>query len=135
TALVEKQATREAFIGALDQSRFVHLSTHGSHDVDAPAFQCLYLSPDNASDGLLFAHELLSHDLRGLQLVTLSACETALGRFDIDDNLRGIAASFFQAGVSTIIGTLWKSEVGATQEFFSVLYRELKAGRARLEAF
>lgn len=135
TPLLNKQATREAFFDALSQSRFVHLSTHGSHDADAPAFQTVYLSPNNGSDGRLFAHELLSHDLHGLQLLTLSACETALGRFDVDDNLRGMPASFFQAGVSTVIGTLWEAEIGAAREFFTVLYRELKAGAGRLEAF
>ncbi|MFE5587174.1 CHAT domain-containing protein [Kitasatospora sp. NPDC056531] len=68
------------------------------HDAAAPAFQCLYLAPDQRSDGRLHAHELLGLELRGLDLVTLSACETALGRFDASDNPRGLPAALLLSG-------------------------------------
>ena len=57
-ALVEEQATEEAAIAALRDSRVVHLATHGRHNVDAPAFQTLYLYPTADSDGMLHAYEL-----------------------------------------------------------------------------
>ncbi len=133
--LLDAAATRQALFDALDGSRFVHLSTHGALDADAPAFQLLHLHPDGQSDGRVFAHEILSRDLRGLELLTLSACETALGRFDADDNLRGLPASFFQAGASAIVGTLWDTEATSARTFFGSLYRELKDGAARLDAF
>jgi CHAT domain-containing protein len=134
-ALVEEQATERSVLEAFNQSRYVHLSTHGWHNVNAPAFQCLYLTPDGESDGRLHAHELLSLDLRGLELLTLSACETALGRFDAGDNLRGLPASFLLAGVSTIVGTLWPVEANASEHFFTALYRQLRAGTGQLDAF
>lgn len=133
--ILEGQATEQTVLQALTESRYVHLSTHGRHNVSAPAFQSLYLTPDGGSDGRLQAHELLSLDLRGLELLTLSACETALGRYDAGDNLRGLPASFLLAGVSTIVGTLWPVEAGASEAFFSALYRELKGGANRLDAF
>jgi hypothetical protein len=133
--LLDAAATPRALFDALDGSRFVHLSTHGALDPDAPAFQLLHLHPDEHSDGRVFAHEILSRDLRGLELLTLSACETALGRFDADDNLRGLPASFFQAGASAIVGTLWDTEVTSARTFFVTLYGELKQGAARLDAF
>ena len=86
----EREATRAALIDALQRSRYVHLSTHGKHNVYAPSFQCLFLTPDQTSDGRFYAHELLSLDLAGLEVITLSACETALGRYDSADNLRGL---------------------------------------------
>ena len=133
--LLDEQATRAAVIEALQSSRYVHISTHGRHNVAAPAFQCLYLSPDDNSDGRLFAYELLSLDLRGLELLTLSACETALGRFDTADNLRGLPASFLLAGVSTLVGTLWPVAVDPAESFFTSLYQQLTLGASRLEAF
>jgi CHAT domain-containing protein len=133
--LPEPQATPAGVLAALQAARYVHLSTHGLHNVDAPAFQCLYLTPENGSDGRLFAYEVLGSDLRGLDLLTLSACETALGGFDTADNLRGLPASFLLAGVATLIGTLWPVEANASERFFVTLYRELKAGTAKLDAF
>lgn len=132
---LDAQATKERLLEALVESRYVHLSTHGRHNVHAPAFQCLYLAPDGRSDGRLHAYELLSQDLRGLELLTLSACETALGRFDTGDNLRGLPAAFLLAGVATIVGTLWPAEVNASELFFTTLYRERSAGASRLDAF
>jgi CHAT domain len=40
-------------------------------------------------------------------LVTLSACETALGRVDRADNLRGLPATLLAAGAEVVVGTLW----------------------------
>jgi CHAT domain-containing protein len=133
--VLDEQATKPAVIQALRSSRYVHISTHGRHNVAAPAFQCLYLSPDADSNARLFAYELLALDLRGLELLTLSACETALGRFDTADNLRGLPASFLLAGVATLIGTLWLVAVEPAESFFTSLYEQLKAGATRLEAF
>ena len=120
---------------ALQGSRVVHLATHGRHNVDAPAFQVLYLHPTADSDGELHAYELLGLDLRGLQLLTLSACETALGRFDLGDNIRGLPASFFITGVSSLIGTLWHVRDAVSRFFFSAFYRAYVSGTPLLDAF
>ncbi len=134
-ALVEEQASEGAAVAALQGSRVVHLATHGRHNVDAPTFQVLYLHPTADSDGELHAYELLGHDLRGLQLLTLSACETALGRFDLGDNIRGLPASFFISGVSSLIGTLWRVRDATSRFFFSAFYRAYVGGMPLLDAF
>ena len=74
-------------------SRRVHICTHGIHNVSAPPFSKHFFTPDTDSDGRLRAFELLGRDLRGLEFLTLGACETALGRFNAGDNLRGIPAA------------------------------------------
>lgn len=134
-ALVEEQATEEAVVAALQDSRVAHLATHGRHNVDAPAFQTLYLHPGADSDGVLHSYELLGLDLRGLRLLTLSACETALGRFDLGDNIRGLPASFFIAGVSALIGTLWRVRDAASRHFFAAFYRAYVDETPLLDAF
>lgn len=134
-AVVDARATEQAALAALRQSRAVHLATHGRHNVDAPAFHTLYLHPTAHTDGHLQAHELLGLDLSGLRLVTLSACETALGRFDRGDNLRGLPASFFLAGVQTLIGTLWRVRDTVSRDFFVAFYRFYLGGIPLLDAF
>ena len=133
--VAEADATEKRVAEALENSRFVHLATHGRHNVDSPAFQCMYFTPDAQADGILYAHEILEYDLRGLDLLTLSACDTALGRFDLSDNLRGLPAAMLLSGVSTLVGTLWQVEDAAATRFFESLYRRLEAEEPCLDAF
>jgi CHAT domain-containing protein len=133
-ALTGSAATKSAVIEALATSRRVHLASHGAHRVSAPAFQCVYLSGEKGED-VLYAYEVLKLDLRGVELVTLSACETALGRFDVSDNLRGFSANLLIAGVSTIIGTLWNVETNAAAFFFEQFYAALHQGAQIGDAF
>lgn len=131
---IDDRVTAEAVSSALRECRMVHLATHGHHPVDAPMFQCLYLYP-GASQDRLRAYEVLDHSLPSLDMVTLSACETALGRFDASDNLRGLPAACFIAGANTIVGTLWPVETTASSRFFTSFYRALAGGAEKREAF
>jgi len=133
--LLDEAATEPAFARAAKEARWLHIATHGRNRTAAPAFQTVYLHPDADSDGRLCAYEVLAHDLRGVDLVTLSACETALGRIDISDNPRGLPACLFLAGASTIIGTLWEVNSEASALFFSTLYKRLAKGESKLAAF
>src|SRR5262249_40551295 len=96
--VLDEAVTEPAFSHALQTRRYVHLRAHGRHNVDAPLFQTVFLTPGEGHDGRLRAHEVLSLDLRGLDVVTLGACETALGRIDPSDNLRGMPAALLLAG-------------------------------------
>lgn len=133
--LRDQAATEAAFLDALARYRYVHLSTHGRHNADAPSFQVVYLSPEPSSDGCLYVHELTDVDMRGLEVLSLSACETALGRFDAGDNLRGLPARCFLSGAQTIITTLWEANAEASKEFFATFYERLHAGESKLDAF
>jgi len=133
--LLDAQAGEPAVIDALRNATFVHIATHGEQRPTAPGFHTLRVAADAGGDGDVFAHELLGLDLRGLELVTLSACETALGRFDTGDNPHGIPATLFLAGARTVIGTLWQVETFASQTFFTTLYQSLAAGAAKRRAF
>jgi CHAT domain-containing protein len=133
-ARVNRDVTRRALLDAFKTSRRVHIATHGRHLADAPLFQSLYL-PEGAGYAPIHAYEFLGLDLRHVDLVTLSACETALGRFDLGDNLRGLPAVLFLCGVRTIVGTLWEVETNAAAAFFTAFYEELQAGSTKLDAF
>jgi hypothetical protein len=129
-------ATKARLIAALSGARRVHIATHSAAHSSAPSFQHLVLAPDGTSDGIFYAYEIAGFDLRHLDLVTLSACETSLGRFDVgDNNLRGLLASFFIAGVATIVSTLWPVADEVARLFFEVFYRSLYRKNSNLEAF
>jgi CHAT domain-containing protein len=64
-------------------------------------------------------------------LVTLSACETALGRIDSGDDVIGLTRGFFYAGASSIISSLWEVDDAATYQMMTDFYRALdKRGKA-----
>lgn len=134
-SLTGSEANEQAFTTALANAQRIHIATHGLHNVSAPSFQRLYLWPDSNNDGIFFAYELLRYDLRGLDLMTLSACETSLGRVDIGDNLRGMSASALIAGAATVIGALWPVENTAAITFFGSLHTELAKGTGKRESF
>lgn len=135
-AKTDEDVTRATVREGLRTSRFVHLACHGGHNVAAPSLQCLYLTPEyEDDDGRLFCVDILGFDLRGLSLLGLSACETALGRFDAGDNLRGLSAAALTAGASSVIGTLWPTADDTSEVFFTTLYANLMAGETRLGAY
>jgi len=135
TATVGADATPRRFLAALAGARYVHVAAHGTHIEWAPWYQCLYLSPEGDGDGRVFAHDILRMDLRGVDLVTMSSCESALGRFDVNDNLRGLPAAFLAAGTSAVIGCLWPVHPDVATFFFRTLYERLAADADRRAAF
>ncbi len=134
-AWIDADATEENLLEALETCRYVHISTHGQQNVFAPMLQQLFLAPSASSDGIFHAYEVLGKNLAHVELVTLSACETALGRFDINDNLRGLVATLLIAGVRTVISTLWPVRDAVTGHFFEALYARLATRDAKLAAF
>lgn len=134
TAFTNERATHSAFMHALRTALVVHVATHGEHCPYAPAFQRVFLSNSRGSEAV-YAHELLQVDLRGLKVISFSACETALGRYDEGDNLRGLAATCFLAGAQTVLGTMWPVADDVAHVFFVAFYRELAAGRSKIDAF
>lgn len=134
--LLEADATPRVAMMAIRDVDYLHIAAHGSQDVEASWYHCLYLNPDeDDGDGRLFAHQILGLDLRGLELVTLSACESALGRYDLNDNLRGLPAAFLLAGAATVIGALWPVTAAVATLFFEELYSCLLNGHPKRDAF
>lgn len=77
--------------------------------------------PEGADDGILTSKEISTLDLRGLDLVTLSACETGLGDIT-SDGVFGLQRGFKKAGANTILMSLWKVDDEATSKLMIEFY-------------
>ena len=135
-ALPVEQCTPEVVLERMRRAaRYIHLAAHGAASGGAPLWHHVYLMPNGEGEGRLFAHAVLGADLHDVELVTLSACESALGRVDVLDNPRGLPAAFLAAGAQAIIGTLWQVHPDPAAHFFGHLYDALSCEESRLEAF
>ena len=85
-------------------------------------------------DGRLTAYEVSGWDLRGTQLVTLSACETGLGELGLGEGVFGLRRTFVLADAQTQVMSLWNISDQATPEVMESFYRRLTKGEGRSEA-
>ena len=78
--------------------------------------------PDSLEDGVLTAKEISMMDLRGLNMVSLSACQTAQGDIT-SDGVFGLQRGFKKAGAQSILMSLWKVDDEATCLLMTEFYK------------
>jgi len=123
--LLRKQATETAVKQYGAGFRYLHFATHGTFDAEKPLSSGLLLSGDDENDGTLSVGELYDLYLPA-DLVTLSACETALGKVANGDDVVGFTRGFLYAGTSSIVSSLWKVDDQATSILMQEFYNSLK---------
>jgi CHAT domain-containing protein/tetratricopeptide (TPR) repeat protein len=152
----------EAVVKSARRLRIVVLSTHGYFLPDAPAaaagpspstgsgqadnplLRCgLVFSgankrnerPDETTDdGLLTGLEIVGIDLRGTELVVLSACDTGLGQVRNGEGVAGLRQAFQLAGAQAVVATLWQVPDEDTAQIVSDFFANLAAGQTKATA-
>ncbi len=91
--------------------------------------------PAGVDDGVLTAQEIAQLDLRGLDLLVLSACQTGLG--DVKgDGVFGLQRGFKKAGARTILMSLREVDDAATRDMMIQFYNAyVTGGRSKRDAF
>ena len=84
-------------------------------------------------DEILTALEISHLDFKDLDLVVLSACQTALGKNDAE-GVYGLQRGFKKAGAHTILMSLDKVDDEATQILMVEFYRNLIKGKTKLQS-
>lgn len=77
------------------------------------------------SDGILTAKEISEQDFSNVKLMVLSACQTGLG-YITSDGVYGMQRALKQAGVSSMMLSLWSVDDMGTRYFMENFYTELK---------
>lgn len=84
-------------------------------------------------DGILTAEEVASLDLQNVDMLSLSACQTALGEIK-GDGVFGLQRGFKKAGVKSILMSLWNVDDEAANIFMSAFYENYLAGKSKLQS-
>lgn len=128
-------ANRElALSGELRRYRYIDFATHGLVAPRRPADAGLVLSlvdgRGNPVDGILRLPDIERLGLRA-DLVTLSACGTALGRPLDGEGLVGPAWAFLRAGARGVLASLWSVNDQGAAELMRLFYHALLVERLR----
>ena len=123
--LLDEEFTLQAFEDALRDESFpiVHIAAHGRFD---PLARQSYIQ---AWDGRITLDSIQSLLAVGrsmntpVELLTLSACETAVGDTQAALGLSGLA---IKSGARSAVASLWQISDAATQQLMEVFYQQLE---------
>jgi CHAT domain-containing protein len=110
---------------ALSEYRYLHFATHGVLDQARPELSGLVLSlfdpQGRERDGFLRLVEIYNLKLSA-ELVTLSACETGLGKQMRGEGIIGLTRGFLHAGAQRALVSLWKVDDRASARLMGQVY-------------
>ena len=143
----EPELDRLAASGELGRFGFIHLATHGVIDEAIPLRSAVILTqtdlPDPlaqvldhkpAFDGRLSVREIQRGWNLKAELVTLSACETALGREAGGEGFVGFTQALLMSGTRSVCLSLWKVDDTATALLMQRFYANLLGRRPGLSS-
>jgi CHAT domain-containing protein len=111
----------------LENYQFIHLATHGFVNEESPELSGLLLAQDTSEfdeDNVLYMGELYNLRLNA-DLVTLSACETGLGKIIQGEGVVGLTRALTYAGARNILVSLWKVNDASTAALMISFYKTL----------
>ncbi len=133
-SFLHNDATLDKFKAFAPRFPFLHLATHGCFQPQG----CQKLGME--ANTILFADQQLNiadAALLGLQnteLLTLSACQTALQANSNGEEIAGLAYIFERAGAKAVMASLWNAEDNTTKEIMIQFYQNIKNGMSKGEA-
>ncbi len=143
TLLLAEQASEEsldalATSGTLATYRYIHLATHALIDDRVAMRSALILAPPDSSsqleraitgkpvyDGRVTAEQIIRSWKLNADLVTLSACQTALGQAVGGEGFIGLSQALLVAGARSVLASLWKVDDTATALLMMRFYENL----------
>lgn len=77
------------------------------------------------ADGLFTSNKVLGMNLRGTEMVVLSACQTGLGEIRTGEGVYGLRRAFTQSGADSIVMSMWPVPDLETKELMIDFYKNI----------
>jgi CHAT domain-containing protein/Flp pilus assembly protein TadD len=138
-AYLGEEATEARVKDGLQAFSHLHFACHGVLDERYPLHSALVLSApadlvEGQENGMLQVWEILDGVRLDADLVTLSGCNTALGREMGGEGLLGLTRAFQYAGARSVLASLWAVGDESTAELMRRFYGHVKAGKDKADA-
>ncbi len=119
-------ATEDALkSGKVKEVGLLHLATHGIVNETNPELSCIFLQTgDQEEDGNLYSGEIYNLSLNA-DLVTLSACQTGLGKISKGEGVIGLSRALVYAGARNLIVSFWSVADESTAALMTDFYSRL----------
>jgi CHAT domain-containing protein len=112
----------------LSEFKIIHFAAHGISDLVEPDRSGLVLAMESGGDdGFWQAREIRRSHLTA-DLVTLSACETGIGRIQGEEGVTNLARNFLVAGARSVVASLWDADDRFTATLMSHFYKHIALG-------
>ena len=120
--LFDEASEEEIKSEGLREFDILHIASHGVVNEQHPELTCIYLASNGGSeDGILYSGEIYGLDLNA-NLVTMSACQTGMGRVSKGEGIIGLSRALLFAGARNIVVSLWKVNDESTSELMTSFY-------------
>lgn len=127
---------RELTSRPLAGTSLLHFSTHAVVDTDNSDRSRIVMAAGSARPAIeyLYLHDVYGLNLKGVDLATISACETARGKLVRGDGVQAFSQAFLAAGAAATVSSLWRVADRPTAEFMKQFYFYLSSGLPKAQA-
>jgi CHAT domain-containing protein len=93
----------------------------------------LGVDPASHDDGLLQVREIIRLRFNA-DLVTLSACNTGVGKLEGEEGVTNLVEAFLVSGAKSVVASLWSADDTYTLDLMERFYTHLAEGQAKAAA-
>ncbi|MGK7882262.1 MAG: tetratricopeptide repeat protein, partial [Crocosphaera sp.] len=121
--------TIEDFKNAIPNYTHLHFTGHGYYLFDDPERSALeFIDESKKETTQLTAYEISHLNFNSYELITLSACETALnGKQTINSEYVGLVSAFLKSGANCVVSTLWTVDETSSAWLMIYFYQQYRA--------
>lgn len=129
------RATLKNFETSAPGFKIIHLATHASANDAYPDYSYLAFTEtqDSTESNILYIKDLYNTSLNA-DMVTLSACQTGIGKLQKGQGMLSLSKGFYYAGAKSLVTTLWKINDKSTVKLMDYFYEGLSEGKSKTQA-
>jgi CHAT domain-containing protein len=113
----------------LEDFRIIHFAVHAVGNNAEPDRAALVLAPGGKDeDGLWQVREIRLRHRFGADLITLSACDTGVGRMQGEEGILSLARTFLMTGAGSVVASLWEADDRFSADLMQRFYAHIAGG-------